>query len=171
MAYCTWKRIRFRLRLKNVFRNISATHTWRVVDKKLLISHVHTKCNPTSDFSAKALDNCENLGIKYVQQSESAIKHRIYPGIASNILKNVTRQFTHFRTLRTNVGFYMKRDFLAIRFLRPTLSKVVYSSGCLLFISYSFIRFWIDWERVHEYTKSRTCIREKLHDCQRAKTR
>lgn len=24
------------------------------------------------------LNDCENLGIKYVQQSESAIKHRIY---------------------------------------------------------------------------------------------
>ena len=64
--------------LNFAFRNISATHTWRVVNKKWLISHVHTKCKPTSDFSAKALNNCENLGIKYVQQSESAIKHRIY---------------------------------------------------------------------------------------------
>ena len=53
-------------------RNTSVTpHTWRVVEKKKI---VYT----TSDFSAKALNNCENLLMKYIQQSESVTKHRIY---------------------------------------------------------------------------------------------
>ena len=39
-------------------------------------------------------------------------------------------------------------------FLRPTLSTVEYSSGYLLFISYSTICFWIDWVHVYEYTKN-----------------
>ena len=148
--------------LNFAFRNISATHTWRVVDKKWLISHVHTKCNPTSDFSVKALNNCENLGIKYVQQSESSIKHRIYFTVEFQELLQI-----FWKTWRVNSLTFELFAFAP----RPTLSKVEYSPGYLLFISYSTICFWIDWVRVYEYTKSRTSNREKLHHCQSAKTR
>ena len=47
----------------------------------------------------------------------------------------------------------MKQDFLAKSFPQPTLLAVEYSSGYLLFISYSTICFWIDWVCVHKYMK------------------
>ena len=50
-------------------------------------------------------------------------------------------------------NMYMKQDFLAKKFLLPTLSTVRYFSGYLLFISYLTICFWIDW--VHLYINTR----------------
>ena len=49
--------------------------------------------------------------------------------------------------------FSMKLDFYAKSFSFPTLSMVEYSSGYLLFISYSTICFWIDWVCKYKYTK------------------
>ena len=134
---------RFRPTFKNGFDSFFVTYQRQIRDESLKKNHwylacIYTKFNATSD----APNDCENLGIKHVQQSESAIIHRIYfnyrkfPGIASNILKNVTHQFIYFRTLpfRNNVAFYMKQDFLAVSFSRLSLSKVEYSSGYLLFI-------------------------------------
>ena len=53
----------------------------------------------------------------------------------------------------------MKWDFLAKRFSLPTLFTVYYSSGYLLFISYSTM---IE----KEYINKRKSIQEKLHHCQ-----
>ena len=55
-------------------------------------------------------NNCENLSIKYVQQSESAIKNQFLNG--GNF------KFTCFWTLRlcNDVTSYTKQDFLAISF-------------------------------------------------------
>ena len=50
-------------------------------------------------------------------------------------------------------NMYMKQDFLAKKFLLPTLSTVRYFSRYLLFISYLTICFWIDW--VHLYINTR----------------
>ena len=54
--------------------------------------------------------------------------------------------------------FYTKQDFLANSFSRLTLSTAEYSSGYLLFISYSTIFFWIDWVRVYKYMEIKGLI-------------
>ena len=78
-----------------------------------MIFQVFIKCNATSH-----LNNCENLLIKYIQQSESAIKHLF--------LNSQEFKFTCFRTLHlcNNVASYTKQDFLAISFSCPFLLTV-----------------------------------------------
>ena len=75
--------------------------------------------------SGYCCNNCENLSIKYVQQSESAIKNQLLNG--GNF------KFTCFWTLRlcNNVTSYTKQDFLAISFLCTFLLTVKQSSGYL----------------------------------------
>ena len=61
-----------------------------------------------------------------------------------------------------------KQDFLTKSFSCPTLSRVKYSSGYLLFISHSLICFWIEYTCINT-RKSMPSIWEKFHHCQRTK--
>ena len=72
----------------------------------------------------------------------SNLFYRRVPGIASNILRNVTPQFTCFRTSLPS----QQRGFLhETGFSRPTLLPTnEYSSEYSLFMPYSTISFLID---------------------------
>ena len=86
---------------------------------KSLICQVFIKYNATSQ-----LNNCENLSVKYIQQTESAISNLFYCRVP--VIASIFWEKQCLNTPRKRISF-------AIIFSRPTLSIVEYSSGNLLF--------------------------------------
>ena len=99
---------------------------------------------------------CKNLWIKYIQQSESAMKYQIYFIVEfQELLQIFLETYGTSIHLLSNSSLSQQRGFLhETGFSRTTLlSTVKYSSEYSLFMPYSTISFWIDWVRVYKYTK------------------